>query len=120
MRSVTLAFLAALAGCAGLKAAFPTTPYAVSLCATGAVPMPCRALGKIDVPEAGATLAQLAVLVAGPELLKQAHLKACVFQTNPPEISAAGIRLTATAACTLRGVPVDEQLIITFVPVGAG
>ena len=116
MRLATLVLLAGLAGCATMKPIFgPSTPYDATVCVTGAVPLACQALGTIDLPEAGTTFVQLALALAGPLLTKQAHFKACVFTAYPATVDRT-IVVTASAACTLNGLPVDEQIVVSLAP----
>lgn len=116
---LALACIIPFAGCSTLVNAVksvPTEPFTVSLCADGAVVIPCTNLGEVKVPTGGDTIASLILAVAAPHLAKQANLKSCLFETFP---SATGgdITVTATATCKLNGVPVTEGVTLKLTPV---
>jgi hypothetical protein len=114
---MVVALAAALTGCAAIGDVFPTADYAASICAEGVVVVPCRDLGTIPVPEGGQSILALTVALAGPYLAQQAQLKDCVIETYPAAVGAGTIRVVATAACVLQGVPVTETVTLTLAPV---
>lgn len=122
MKVATLVLVAALAmtsACANLKnviSNIPTEKYAANLCATGAVVIPCVELGTVNIPAGGDTIAALVLAVAAPQLQKSANLKSCLVTTYPAVI-AGEITVTATAACKLNGIPVNEELTLKLSPV---
>jgi hypothetical protein len=113
---MVVALAAALTGCAAIGDVFPTADYAASICAEGVVVVPCRDLGTIPVPEGGQSILALTVALAGPYLAQQAQLKDCVIETYPAAVGAGTIRVVATAACVLQGVPVTETVTLTLTP----
>lgn len=117
-RSLLFVAVLALAGCGPLKGVFgETEDYTASLCATGAVPIPCRSLGTIAIPSGGTSLLSLVVQLAGPQLMKTANLRSCQFQSYPPETSGRTVIVTATATCQLQGQQVQETITLTLAPV---
>ncbi len=117
MGMVAAVLLGAL-GCSTLKGTigYETTDYLASICAEGAVMIPCKPLGTLSIPTGGDAFATLIVTLAGPYLAQQAKMKSCVFTTYPESVSGA-IVVTATAACSLQGVPVTEKVTVTLAPV---
>lgn len=114
---VLLAVLAGLAGCATLKTLIgPTLPYTATFCAEGSVPLTCVNLGQREVPTSGIAFVQLVLDIAGPQLVKTTKLKGCVFSTHQPEVTPTKIKVWASAACTLNGVPASEEVSVTLIP----
>lgn len=109
------------AGCSTLKPiiGFETERYDAVLCGTGAVTIPCKALGALDVPKGGDALVTLMVVAAGPYLAQQAALKGCLFTTYP-EVVDRTVTVSASATCKLRGVPVRELVTLTLTPTAGG
>lgn len=109
-----------LAGCATLRNVVgPTTPYTAAFCATGSVPIACRPIGKVNVPDGGLAFVQLALSLAGPMLDRHANLKSCLLTSYPPVVTPDLISVTATAVCKLNGVPVQEDVTVQLAPVRA-
>ncbi len=117
-----VAVTALMTGCAQLQSAVqsvPTEPFTASVCAEGAVPLPCQKLGIVKIPAGGQALAELVVGLAGPMLAKQANLKSCVFSVFPHSDSGHAISVTGTASCKLNGAKVSESVTVTLTPAPA-
>jgi hypothetical protein len=115
---ILLAALVLVTGCAGFKNPFSDTrDFHALVCADGIVPVACQDVGTIAIPTNGDALLRVAVLLGGPLLAREAKLSDCVFTSYPPTVEADAITVTASAACTLKGMVVDERLTITLAPV---
>jgi hypothetical protein len=115
--ALVLVAVLALAGCGPLRGVFGSTEnFTASFCATGAVAIPCRAIGTIAIPEGGEGLLSLVVQLAGPQLVRTANLKQCTFTTYAPVTTDRAITVTATATCLLQGQQVQETLTVTLAP----
>jgi hypothetical protein len=108
-----------LVGCSGMGLGGKTTDYTVGICVEGPILVPCRDLGKVPVPEAGQGLVTLVAILAAPYLAQTTNAKNCLF-TSYPEFVGGVIQVTATAACTVKGVPVQQVVKLTFTPPAAG
>lgn len=104
-----------LSGVTGIFGA--SEPFTASVCATGAIVIPCKDLGTINIPAGGQGLLTLVVQLAGPMLAKTANLKGCAFTAYPPEQIDTTLRATASANCLVNGMHVEENVILTLTPV---
>ena len=110
--------LAALSGCGVFqKLGIGTEDFTATLCASGAVVVPCTVgnLGKVSLPSGGAMFAGLFLDLAAPYLAKSVNLKGCVFTATFP--GEGPLSATATANCTLNGQMVSEALTLTLAPI---